>query len=104
MNSDEGMMRVVCGEFKCICCDCVLEAEPSDNPMATYPIYDGLIFRATGNYGSTVFDPMSFLPGRKEEILQVIICDDCIKKKADQVTRIYNIRREATAESEEFTL
>ncbi len=89
-------------KFKCICCDRVLDAELSDNPMATYPIYDGLIFRAMGNYGSTVFDPMPFMKGRKEEILQVIICDDCIKKKADQVMRIYNIRREATAESEGF--
>ncbi len=90
-------------KVNCICCDSVLEAEPTDNPIVITPVYDGLIFRATGNYGSRVFDPMPFMPGRKEEMLQVIICDACILGKAKRVTRIYNIKRETTAESGEFT-
>lgn len=88
-------------QLKCFCCDCILEAELTDNPLVITPVYDGLIFRATGNYGSTIFDPM---PRRKEEMLQVIICDACIKSKTKGVTRIYNIKSKTTAESVEFTL
>lgn len=55
---------VVESEVNCICCDKVLETEPTDDPITIHPIYNGLIFRASGNYGSTIFDPM---PTRKEE-------------------------------------
>lgn len=61
----------------CMCCNNVLVAEPSDNPTDYFPVYDGLIFRSNGNFGSTIFDPM---PARRKEMLQVIICDKCIKK------------------------
>lgn len=50
------MMGLV--NFNCICCDRVLQAESTDNPIVITPVYNGLIFRATGNYGSAVFDPM----------------------------------------------
>ncbi len=67
----------------------------NDDPLTTSPVYDGLIFRSTGNYGSTVHDPV---PGGKEEILQIIICDDCVKRGA--VTRIFDIRKNITSKSE----
>ena len=35
---------------------------------------DGVVFRARGNYGSTVFDPMD------GSYLEVLICDDCLIK------------------------
>ena len=84
----------------CICCGGVLGAEPSDDPLTISPVYNGLIFRSNGNFGSTVFDPM---PIGVEDILEVIICDDCVKARAKRVRRIYNIRREVTAECEGFT-
>lgn len=87
-------------QINCICCDRVLDAEPIDNPMVISPIYNGLIFRATGNFGSIVFDPM---PIQKKEMLQVIICDSCIKEKAKWVTLLYNIKEERVAKSREFT-
>lgn len=87
--------------MNCICCDRILETEPTDNPLVIYPVYDGLIFRAVGNFGSTVFDPA---PAGREEILQVIICDDCIKKNAKRVIRIHKIRREDVADSESFEI
>jgi len=71
----------------------------SEDPLVISPMYHGLIFRSTGNYGSTVFDPM---PIGVEEILQVIICDDCMKRKAKRVIRLHNIRRETTADIGEF--
>ena len=84
----------------CICCGRVLQAEPDSDPLTISPVYDGLIFRSNGNFGSTVFDPM---PVGVEDMLEVIICDGCIKARAKRVIRIYNIRREVTSESEGFT-
>jgi len=85
--------------MRCFCCDRVLNAESTDNPLVITPVYDGLIFRATGNFGSTVFDPM---PIGIEEMLQIVICDECVRQKAERVTRPYNIKREETADSGEF--
>ena len=82
-----------------MCCNKIVEGDVDENPLVISPVYNGLIFRSTGNFGSTVFDPM---PIGVEEILQVVICDDCMKKKAKRVTRLHNIRREATAEAEPF--
>jgi len=103
-------------KFNCMCCNRIVEGDVDENPLVIHiqgvgveqiislglldsPVYNGLIFRATGNFGSTVFDPM---PIGIEEILQVVICDDCMKKKAKRVTRIHNIQREITAERGEF--
>ena len=83
-----------------MCCNKIVEGDVDENPLVISPVYNGLIFRSTGNFGSTVFDPM---PIGVEEILQVVICDDCMKKKAKRVTRIHNIQREMTAERGEFT-
>ncbi len=41
-----------------------------------------LIFRATGNYGSTIFDPL----GR--EALQIVICDACVMERIERVEHI----------------
>lgn len=87
-------------KVQCICCDKLLDTEFfQDDLFVLSPVYDGLIFRASGNYGSTVFDPM---PIGQEEYLQVIICDDCIRRKAKRVTRIHDIKRSVTSEAEEF--
>lgn len=88
------------GKIQCFCCDTWLETEIEDSdPLTLNPVYDGLIFRSPGNFGSTVFDPM---PIGTEEYLQVIICDGCIKTKIRRVTRIYNIERSVTSDIEGF--
>lgn len=88
-------------EVRCICCDRLLEEEPNDNPIVIHPVYDGLIFRATGNFGSTIFDPM---PRRKQEILQVIICDGCIKTRKRSVIWIHDITECVTAKEKPFEI
>ncbi len=85
----------------CICCGGVLEAEPNDEPLTLSGIYGGLIFRSTGNFGSTIFDPM---PRQREELLQVIICDRCIKNRITFVSHIRNIKRTATSDIGKFVL
>lgn len=89
--------------IRCFCCGKVIETETADDPMTIGTAYGGLWFRSGGNYGSTIFDPMFFIPGRSEEWLQIVICDICVKTHAKRVTRIHNIKRKTTAESGEFT-
>ena len=48
--------------------------------------YGGLWFRARGNFGSTIFDPMM-----NHEYLEVLICDECVKAKAKSIRHIYSI-------------
>lgn len=84
-------------KVNCICCNNELEAEPVDNPATIPSVYDGLIFRSTGNFGSTVFDPITL-----EEILQVVICDNCVRVKYNRVTRIHSIERKTDGVSETF--
>lgn len=83
----------------CICRGKILQIEPSDNPPTIAPVYGGLVFRAHGNFGSGIFDPF---PRDNPEMLQIIICDECIKNKVEWVTRIYNIKRDVTADAEPF--
>jgi len=71
--------------------------EDVPNPLVVPPVYDGLVFRATGNYGSSVHDPTSHAHGHKEEILQVVICDRCIKTGSSRVSKLFDIKREDTA-------
>ena len=87
---------------KCVCFSCndVLEEEPCSDPLTLHPIYDGLIFRSNGNYGSTIFDPM---PIGVEEMLQIIICDNCIKRKIEMVMLIHNIERKVTSDAKPFS-
>jgi hypothetical protein len=47
----------------------------------------GLVFRSSGNYGSTVYDPVEVLTGRHQH-LQINVCDPCIVA-ATEAQRVY---------------
>lgn len=47
---------------------------------------DALIFEATGNYGSSIFDPMG-----NDKWLRVVICDACIVENQDKVRMVENL-------------
>lgn len=81
--------------FKCFSCNRVIESDMDKNPTTISPAYGGLWFRATGNYGSSVFDPP---PELDDEFLQIVICDNCIKRKASRVLHIHNLCRAITAD------
>jgi len=73
---------------KCFICNKSLKREiSSSDPNTIWPVYDGISFRATGNYGSTVFDPIT-----DDGFLEILICDECIKKKSKQIKRVRNIQ------------
>jgi hypothetical protein len=65
-----------------ICFKCNKQLEPAfgDLPDDHLTPRRGLIFEATGNFGSRIFDPTITAPQ-----LVVWICDDCIVEHKDQV-------------------
>lgn len=68
----------------CICCEKELELECREHkPDLWYIAHESLIFRASGNYGSTQYDPLSGY-----EYLEMFLCDECLKKKGHLVTRV----------------
>jgi hypothetical protein len=91
--------------MRCFCCDKSIQTDirDEDSPTTLYPAYDALWFRAYGNFGSTLFDP---IPGqnRKDAFLQILICDECVARKSEQITYIHNIRHHETADEEPFKL
>lgn len=102
--SDSGLEgeNMVKNQFICRCfkCNRIVMRDVVDSDLLTIsPVYDGLIFRSTGNYGSTVFDPM---PIGKEEMLEIIICDNCVKSGKSCVARIFDIQRVVNSKSASF--
>ena len=57
----------------CFCCEKQINVEGSINGSAK----DGTVWKTNGNYNSAVFDPMG------DDWLEIIICDECLIKKAD---------------------
>ena len=44
----------------------------SDSTLTTVGMVDGTFFRATGNYGSGVYDPADY------QAIEIVICDQCV--------------------------
>ncbi len=63
------------------CIACEKEMHGEDYSGKTDVLYDGLICQTTGNYGSTIFDPMS---GREK--VQFFLCDECAITKGHLMT------------------
>jgi hypothetical protein len=61
----------------CIICERQLQLNMCDAPD------DGTHWTTSGNYGSTVYDEMG-----GTEYLMTCICDECLKKKKDLVSRV----------------
>lgn len=59
----------------CFKCEKPLQAAaPYDDDRLLIQPYEGVMFRSSGNYGSTVWDPQS-----SSWELHIIICDECMK-------------------------
>ncbi len=81
-------------------CDETLELEHwslDSEPHDITPVYGGLRFRASGNYGSTIFDPMHC-----NDFLEIIICDNCVVKKKNMVQHIHDIIENKTSKTKQF--
>lgn len=47
-------------------------------------------FQATGNFGTTIFDP---LHNSSKEVLQIAVCDECLIKK-QKIIKYINVKNE----------
>lgn len=80
----------------CIVCGKVLEPVVTDTTfygemeyakdMPNVQPYDGVVFTATGNYGSAVHDPY----GPEAELLVAVVCDECVTKYHDRLHTMRN--------------
>src|SRR4029077_20185561 len=64
--------------MNCIICKTKHEIEYQDKHGYVHSVYDAVLCDSTGNYGSTVFDPLFGI-----EKLQFIVCDKCLVERAD---------------------
>lgn len=74
--------------IKCISCGKELQQEDDVQKDGNHPhcwqvLYDGIIFKSRGNYGSTEYDPME----GENEYLEVAVCDKCLTEKGALVQR-----------------
>ena len=78
----------------CLVCDKKLEVDKATGMNAqTYPIvYKGVVFRSSGQYGSTVLDCGVGIPRGWEPEIQIIVCDECLLKKNKIVNAFKNKR------------
>lgn len=79
-------------EERCFVCDKKMESSVGEffddpNELLGLPPSGGMSFESCGNYGSTVFDSMT---GAN---LQIVICDECIKRNAKRIVFFRTHRR-----------
>lgn len=79
------------------CIACLKELTPAmlgDDPEGPGPFSEATIFTSSGNYGSTVFDPMD-----SSMFLEVNICDECLLRNAHAVKTV----RKATSTKYDYS-
>lgn len=71
-------MPAIC--LPCIMCDKILDpAFPLEKETIAAQPYGATTFFSSGQYGSTVFDPID------DSMLQINVCDECLEKKYQNV-------------------
>lgn len=80
--------------FKPVCLVCGKKLECSDAENAeSYPVvYEGVVFRSSGQFGSKILDCGFGIPSGWESEVQIIVCDACLIKKAKTVNTRKNKR------------
>jgi hypothetical protein len=67
----------------CLVCDKKVYTSAPYGTFNSWPMaYDSVVFHSIGNYGSTVYDADG------GEYLQMVICDECLTKRAKRVRRV----------------
>ena len=83
---------------KCIVCEKELEEEDSligahKRLLCWEIIYDGIILKSCGNYGSTEYDPMDGV----SEYLELALCDKCLVSKGHLIQRVQEVKKKEEA-------
>lgn len=70
----------------CLVCDKAVEVDDDHTQfgdcLTIFPVYDGVLCRVYGNFGSTKYDPLN-----EDEVLHFVVCDECLVAKADKIQR-----------------
>ena len=72
----------------CLVCGALIGCDKALGSNTWGVAEDGTFFHARGNYGSTVFDPLSGC-----EYLEAVVCNACLKKHAQRVRIAEDMRR-----------
>ncbi len=85
MSNDSDNKELLVERF-CISCDKQLRSSRDNSTLmpTDYGPSSGVIFYTTGNYGSSVFDSIM-----GEEKLEIVVCDECLKKKGKHALLFY---------------
>jgi hypothetical protein len=71
---------------QCLICEKDIRLECSGKDSTVIPAaYDATVWRTTGNYGSTLFDPFD---ESAETYLEAFVCDGCLKAKASRMEKV----------------
>ena len=81
----------------CNCVICNKEMEATGLTPFASSLDSGVIFRSTGNWESSVFDPMTV-----ESQLELYICDSCVTKNAMKIYEITNISKQISGNRQRF--
>jgi uncharacterized protein YlaI len=70
-------------QVECLICNKKLNKDQStEEPTNSIgAVYEGLVCRTYGNYGSALYDPIATI----EEFLEFYVCDECIEKNAKKI-------------------
>jgi len=82
---------------KCIVCEKELEEEDYDiggkHLLCWNTLYDGIILKSCGNYGSVEYDPMDGV----SEYLELALCDKCLVVKGHLIQRCQEVKKKKDA-------
>jgi len=71
--------------LKCIVCSKNMELATLPNTRrGLVPVLDGVVCYTSGSFGSNVFEELN-IGKYTRKLLQFVICDDCLKKNADNI-------------------
>lgn len=80
--------KIILEKAYCFSCNKELQVRRNEDGLAIELVHGfGLFFISHGNYGSRIYDP-NLIPGKLLEFIKIIICDECVKKKANLVDRV----------------
>jgi hypothetical protein len=77
-------------KVKCFVCDKEIDrADEKDYDQegptdVILPTYGALVCRTSGNFGSTLYDPLVYRHEIGYEFIEFYVCDECFKKKAKE--------------------
>lgn len=84
--------------MKCLICE--QPVKTGDNRYYENALHGGTVWRAKGNYGSTLFDPDPMGISNGANYLEAVICDPCLKKKKGLVEEV-TVKNTQTVERKE---